>query len=646
MGKKISVYWSTILVTIPIILAVFFVMIFITYNYVYNITYNNSIDHIKKAAELTDEVLADYDLHDKADAEEAEKILDSVCEQFDVAYVYVLQINKDTGTQKYLTLGTGEDASENFKQERYIGYVFNDEPNEYELSALEGKTDNNIEHLINQFGDTICYNLGRTSKNAEDEIICSEIDLTSFTKSLRLDFMRSATIPVLLVVFISILFSIVLHFKVSKPARIISNKMTGFIQEHEERFKPLEINASKEFHDIAESYNKMASDIDRYLVDLSELNRQKAELNIARNIQMGLLEPADYSDSSYRIKAYMLPAKDVGGDLYEYQLLPDGKMCVVIADVSDKGISAALFMSRAITMIHQYASAGMSPGRVLYEYNKQLAARNPNMLFITTFIGILDADTCTLVYANAGHNTPYIISDKLIKLDGEHGSAAGIFPDSIYPEHTVPMKPGDLLFMYTDGVTEARNSKRELFGEEALEDELSKQIGLAEKAVLPCVMERLNEFMKGAERADDITMLTLRLNHPFHKKLSLEAKCENLSVINETIKQMDVDEDTRHLVRFICEEIFVNICSYAYPGGTGKADVIIECDRQKVTLTFIDSGIRFDPTKDIVDIETYDTKTAIGGLGRFLSFSYADEYNYHREADRNVLTVIKKLPIA
>ena len=340
MGKKISVYWSTILVTIPIILAVFFVMIFITYNYVYNITYNNSIDHIKKAAELTDEVLADYDLHDRADAEEAEEILDSVCEQFDVAYVYVLQINKDTGTQRYLTLGTGEDASENFKQERYIGYVFNDEPNEYELSALDGKTDNNIEHLINQFGDTICYNLGRTSKNAKDEIICSEIDLTSFTKSLRLDFMRSATIPVLLVVFISILFSIVLHFKVSKPARIISNKMTGFIQEHEERFKPLEINASKEFHDIAESYNKMASDIDRYLVDLSELNRQKAELNIARNIQMGLLEPADYSDSSYRIKAYMLPAKDVGGDLYEYQLLPDGKMCVVIADVSDKGISA------------------------------------------------------------------------------------------------------------------------------------------------------------------------------------------------------------------------------------------------------------------------------------------------------------------
>ncbi len=107
MGKKISVYWSTILVTIPIILAVFFVMIFITYNYVYNITYNNSIDHIKKAAELTDEVLADYDLHDKADAEEAEEILDSVCEQFDVAYVYVLQINKDTGTQRYLTLGTG-----------------------------------------------------------------------------------------------------------------------------------------------------------------------------------------------------------------------------------------------------------------------------------------------------------------------------------------------------------------------------------------------------------------------------------------------------------------------------------------------------------------------------------------------------------
>ena len=155
----------------------------------------------------------------------------------------------------------------------------------------------------------------------------------------------------------------------------------------------------------------------------------------------------------------MTTARVVGGDLYDYRILDNGSVFVAIGDVSGKGITAALFMARAITLLNQYAKLGYSPAKILFEFNNDLAAHNPNMMFITAFVAVYDPKTGELTYSNAGHNYPYILSGKLTALNTDNGIMAGSFEDVVFPEYAVKMKPGDCLFMYTDGVTEAENKK-------------------------------------------------------------------------------------------------------------------------------------------------------------------------------------------
>lgn len=526
MKKRHSVFWGTTIIILPVIILAAVIVLVISYNYVYNLTFHHSVHDIRQAAELTDEILEDTDLNDENLSAVYSDTFDELCELLEIPYIYVIEIDEEKNTMKYLAIGIGEGASKEFIDSRDIGYVVNGTVNEYQMAALNGREDNNVEHIVNRFGDTMVYYLKRTDESNKNQLVCAEINITDYTQKIQRDITFMAFATLMVVLFVTMLFATVFHFKVSKPAKAISKKMSGFVREHKKQFEPLRVEGSREFSEMSEAFNTMAEDIDRYLKGISELNRQKTELSIAQNIQIGLLEPADFENEAAVIKAYMLPAKDVGGDLYDYQTLSDGRLCVVIADVSGKGVSAALFMSRAVTLINQYAEAGLSPGKILFEYNNHLAARNPNMMFITTFVGIFDPQTGTLVYSNAGHNDPYIISDKLIKLDGEHGVAAGVFNDFGYPEHTVQMNPGDLLFLFTDGVTEAKNSREELFGEEALEQELRNLKYAENNEVISHVLKKLKEFTGDAEQADDITILTLRVNSRFHKELHLEAKTE------------------------------------------------------------------------------------------------------------------------
>ena len=267
-----------------------------------------------------------------------------------------------------------------------------------------------------------------------------------------------------------------------------------------------------EIAEMSDSFNSMAEEIDRFLMRMSELNRQKAELNIARTIQRGLLEPQEYRGGDVSVTACMLTAKDVGGDLYDYHVLADGSVFVAIADVSGKGVTAALFMSRAITMLNQYAQLGYSPAKILYEYNNRLVGHNPNRMFITTFVAVFNPQTGELVYSNGGHNPPYILSDTPVVLDQRGGAAAGVFPNVQYREYTVQLRPGDRLFMFTDGVTEAQDREGGFFGEERLEAVLRSHADSDAAGLVNAVKDAINDFSNGAEQADDITMLALQVN--------------------------------------------------------------------------------------------------------------------------------------
>ena len=650
---KHSLFWKLVLCLLCIELLVEGVAILFMYEWNYQRSIEMAKNDLRHAAEFAASAFELYDPYNLEDAKNSESIFQTICDSYDLPYIYAIKPDPVTRNEEYLAFSFGATVPKYIKDSRFSGYVAAGTLTDEELQVYNGEINSAFVQEKGVFGNTlICYMPVKryydceTQKFVNDKIV-SIVGVEMYIDTVVNGFFERFGVTVLYSLLITTVLTIaiafILYFRISRPIKQISSRMTGFVSDRDRngKFEKLPVKGRDEIAEMSASFNKMAEEIDLYLSQLSELNRQKAELHIARNIQIGLLEPTKFYHQSAFINAYIKPARDVGGDLYDYQVLSDGKLCVVIADVSGKGVSAALFMSRAVTLLHQYAESDLSPAQILYEYNNHLADRNPNTMFITTFVGIYDPDTQTLTYSNAGHNDPYLLSDDVIALDGEHGMAAGIFKGEEYKEYSVQMKKGDTILLYTDGVTEAKSCENELFGEERLEKILRGQLQKDGETVLGAVLKKIEKFCEGAVQYDDITMMALHISDGQNIHLSLEAKRENLSKINDALASLGLPEDTFSQLRLISEEMFVNICSYAYPDGDGIAQVLIDREKDKVILTFIDSGKPFDPTKDVLDIEDYDINNSIGGLGRFMTFTVADDYSYKHVDGKNILRIEK-----
>ena len=238
------------------------------------------------------------------------------------------------------------------------------------------------------------------------------------------------------------------------------------------------------------------------------------------------LFPAFPDRSEFDIYATMDPAKEVGGDFYDFFMIDQTHLAVVIADVSGKGVPAALFMVIAKTIIRNQAQSSLSPAEIFTRANAQLCENNGEGLFVTAYMGILDLRTGVLTYANAGHNPPLIrqAGGRFDWLKLRPGFVLAGMESMRYKEFQVTLSPGDSLFMYTDGVTEATNAALELYGEKRLEDALntSDAAGLAPDQLLPLVKADVSRFVAGAPQADDITMLCLQ----FRETMKDDAKEE------------------------------------------------------------------------------------------------------------------------
>ena len=649
---KKSIFWKLVLLILPLVLITDLVVLFGSYLITYNATMSKCREEVMEAAFIAANEFETADVSIINDLQGKAARFDSLCNIMGMAYIYTEIPDPDKGCKTYLSIGYGKGAFESAKQSHYIGYVSGT------LYEEEIKVFTNDEvaflHADTEYGDTIiCYvpvkkNNSSDNSGAGKETFCiagAEMSVSDAVNTVRTRFRYIMVMIIVTSVLIVFIIAFILKRKIQKPITLISKKMVGFIHERGNEFVPLEIKGQDEFAKMADSFNSMAYEIDRYIKDISKLNREKAmqetELNIAREIQNGFLEPTSFHAESVNVYSCMLPARDVGGDLYDYRILSDGSICVIIADVSGKGVSAALFMANAITLLRQYAESGLSPSRIMVEYNNHLAKHNPNMMFITTFIGIYHPETGELVYSNAGHNPPYLLSDRLIEIESSFEAAAGLFEDEQYTERRIKMKPGDTLFLYTDGVPEAKSTDDSLYGDDRLKETLSHNLKKSGEVILSSVLESVKAFSENAEQSDDITILVMTIPEIRKYSLKLEAKTENISIINEKLLSLDVEEEDKFTLRLIAEEMFVNICRYAYKDGTGTAEVSISQEGKKVTLVFIDSGIPFDPTKDIPDIENYDPDNDIGGLGRSLAFEIADEYSYQYKDGKNILTVIK-----
>ena len=293
---------------------------------------------------------------------------------------------------------------------------------------------------------------------------------------------------------------------------------TGEDGEERSAISKLNIRTGDEIQALSEAIKTMELEINEYIQDLTAVTAEKerigAELNVATQIQADMLPrifPAFPEREEFDVYATMNPAKEVGGDFYDFFLVDDDHLAVVIADVSGKGVPAALFMVIAKTLIKNHAQNQEAPGTVFTQTNEQLCEGNDAGLFVTGWMGVLEISTGKFVYVNAGHNPPLLkrAGGTFEWLKSRPGFVLAGMEGVRYRENTLQLEPGDRLYLYTDGVTEATNSHEELFGDERLQNALNEYMDLPVEQFLPKIKECIDAFVGDADQFDDITMLAL-----------------------------------------------------------------------------------------------------------------------------------------
>lgn len=382
----------------------------------------------------------------------------------------------------------------------------------------------------------------------------------------------------------------------------------------------------------------------------AEKGKLQAELNVASEIQLSALPQHFPNDEKVDVYALTDPAKEVGGDFYNVFVFKNHMYCTV-ADVSGKGVPAALFMMKTNTLLCSMLKNSLEVDSALRYTNKELCIFNERGMFVTAIVGCLDIATGVWTSANAGHNPPLVRHKggkfKYHKLP--KGFVLGGFEDSQYKSESVQLSEGDTIFAYTDGVTEAMNEKGELYGEERLlnflntlpEDFSSEQICLALK-------EELISFANGAEQSDDVTMFCMRYVNKAKKfSFSVPINKENVTIVqnfvNDFLKQQEVSPKIISQFDIVIDEICSNIFNYAYADKEGQVDIEIKYFNKKVTLIFVDKGEMFNPLeKEDPDINLKLEERKIGGLGIYIVKQLMDEVEYeYTSENENKLTVRK-----
>jgi sigma-B regulation protein RsbU (phosphoserine phosphatase) len=397
------------------------------------------------------------------------------------------------------------------------------------------------------------------------------------------------------------------------------------------------------------------------LAKLQQANLERehidSELNIARNLQMSMLPKSDETAlrDDCNIVGLLEPAKLVGGDLYSY-LIRDEKLFFCIGDVSGKGVPAALVMAVANALFRSVSAHESNPARIMQALNEIGCQRNEQNMFVTSIIGVLDLPTGKLRYCNAGHEKPFVIGKEVRPLPAKPHLPLGVMDDLIYTAQETLLQPGESLFLYTDGLTEAMNESHELFGVKRIEKGLQdciKNESIAPEKLIQTMTNRVNAFVDGAEQSDDLTLLAIQYTPQekplvFRENLTLNNKVSEISKLNAFVQSataaLNMEKGLANRIKLAVEEAVTNIIDYAYPNGTeGSIDITIEADENRIRFIITDSGAEFDPT----GVSKADTTLSvddrpIGGLGVFLVRNLMDSINYERTDGKNVLRLEKR----
>ena len=386
----------------------------------------------------------------------------------------------------------------------------------------------------------------------------------------------------------------------------------------------------------------------RLLEATAKNQRMENELYIANAIQMAMLPkvfPPFHDLLNVNLYGLVAPAKEVGGDLYDFYVR-HGKLFFCIGDVSGKGVPAALVMAMTRSLFRTVTAREEDPANIMKEMNHSLSEQNTSNMFLTLFIGVLDTKTGVLDYCNAGHNAPIHVRRTDVpctkELEVIPNLPLGIEGSFAFKGQQMTMQENDVLFLYTDGLTEAENTRHEQFGEERMMKELAisdYRLGSPRKMV-ERMQAQVEAFREGAEQSDDLTMLAIRYQKA---ALIMRNDIQQIPTLSEWMETIGIPEELNMPMNLALEEIVSNVMLYAYPGKSGQ--VLVECTKEgRLIFTITDSGIAFDPTqKEEVDTTLSAEEREIGGLGIHLVRQIMDEVVYERIDDKNVLTLVKTL---
>ena len=375
----------------------------------------------------------------------------------------------------------------------------------------------------------------------------------------------------------------------------------------------------------------------------------EGELEVAKSIQDSVLPRSNLETTRENVYAIMDPAKEIGGDFYDYFYIDNNHMAFVIADVSGKGIPGALFMMKAEALIKSLAlTLKTDTAHIMERSNFSLCQNNKSNMFVTCWLGILDLSNGELRYTNAGHTDPLLSTSKGIDfIRGHHGVVLGAVENTKYKENVIKLERGERVILYTDGVTEAHNKKDELFGEARLLEFARNKMKDNAKDIIHDLREELNVFSEGLEQFDDITMLVIEYQKG---ALLMESKIfkadvkelDNLFEYSRSLLEvLDFPKRDIIMINTALEEVFVNVAKYAYE-GTGEVEVTLSNDKNKVTFVFRDSGRAFNPLeKEDPNLAVNAEDREIGGLGIYMVKNIMDETFYEYKDNHNVLTLVK-----
>ncbi len=389
--------------------------------------------------------------------------------------------------------------------------------------------------------------------------------------------------------------------------------------------------------------------------------RMESELNIGRDIQMSMLPlkfPPFPHRTDFAVFATLEPAREVGGDFYDFFLIDEDRFCFCVGDVSGKGVPAALLMAVTKTLIKSRATNDFSPASILTHVNDEISENNESAMFVTLWLGILDVSSGDLVYTNAGHNPPYLkrAGGELVRLDERHGPVVGAVDGLVYSEGSGQLSGGDVLFLYTDGVTEAMDPAGRLYDEDRLVSLLqSTDFGSVDE-VVKASTDDVWRFQAEAEQADDVTVLAVEfigrargVGDLHVLDLGIPNRLEEIDTVNrafdEFAAERGLSERVRRSMKLVFDDLLNNVMSYAYEDEADhEIQVHVELSSDRLAVRISDDGRPFNPFgRTAPDTALTLEQREIGGLGIHLVQNLMDEASYTRRTDRNVVVLVKYL---